>query len=259
MIMRISIEGWEENQLVKGWLDGPDRAQTQAAELLTVELQAGQTVTIKQNPTALKGQRVRVGACAWDGALVLSAYLNAQPSGSFEGLRCVELGAGVGLAGLVLAKLGARVVLTDQPQCIAFANMNIAKNWLRPNMPRKTQEHQHAIGQAEAVPLQWGAPGYLDVVAALSKEPVDVVIATDCIYPDPDGSVPSSEHFMTACAGLCNYSTRVLVTFEARSDELRSALLAAAHAKFSRIQRIPKSDLPVPYRTEHIEMYEMQL
>jgi hypothetical protein len=75
----------EDKQPVRGTLEGVDRAQTQAADLVTVQLQHGQPVTLKQNPTALKGSNVRVGACAWDGAYVLSAYLDAQPPGTFAG------------------------------------------------------------------------------------------------------------------------------------------------------------------------------
>lgn len=75
----------EDKQPVRGTLEGLDRAQTQAADLVTVQLQHGQAVTLKQNPTALKGSNVRVGACAWDGAYVLSAYLDAQPPGAFAG------------------------------------------------------------------------------------------------------------------------------------------------------------------------------
>lgn len=70
---------------MRGILEGLDRAQTQAADLVTVQLQHGEPVTLKQNPTALKGSNIRVGACAWDGAYVLSAYLDAQPQGTFAG------------------------------------------------------------------------------------------------------------------------------------------------------------------------------
>jgi hypothetical protein len=76
----------EDKQPVRGTLEGVDRAQTQAADLVTVRLQHGQPVTLKQNPTALKGSNVRVGACAWDAAYVLSAYLDAQPPGAYAGV-----------------------------------------------------------------------------------------------------------------------------------------------------------------------------
>lgn len=50
-----------------------------------------------------------MGACLWDGALVLAAYLLTLPRRRFFGMRCVELGAGVGTLGIIAAKLGSHV------------------------------------------------------------------------------------------------------------------------------------------------------
>ena len=98
--MLITIEGWdrEDRRPVRGSLTGIDRAQTQAAELVSIQLDAaaGATpVVLKQNPThALRDHAPRVGAVAWDSAYILSSYLDTQPAGSFKELRAVELGAG---------------------------------------------------------------------------------------------------------------------------------------------------------------------
>lgn len=48
---------------------------------------------------------VGVGACLWDGALVLAGFLAAQPRYRYVGARCVELGGGVGLVGMALARM----------------------------------------------------------------------------------------------------------------------------------------------------------
>ena len=40
------------------------------------------------------------------------------------------MGAGVGLVGLTLAKLGANVTLTDKAALLGLLRGNVAKNWL---------------------------------------------------------------------------------------------------------------------------------
>jgi hypothetical protein len=79
---------------------------------------------------------------------------------------------------------------------------------------------------------------------------------------DPDGSCPSSSGFMAAVAALATPGrTRVLTTFETRSDELRQALLAAAAAVPGgcEVVRIQPEQLPEGFRAQHVEIYELQL
>lgn len=101
---------------------------------------------------------MRVGAAVWDGAYVLSAWLDAQPPGTFSGLRCVELGCGLGLVGLVLARLGAAAVyLTDKPTPSALAGPrgNAARNklLLAPTNAGAAAAGQPAAAAAEAAGL----------------------------------------------------------------------------------------------------------
>jgi predicted nicotinamide N-methyase len=270
--MLITIQGWEDGQPVKGDITGVNRAQTQAAELLTVQLSQGKTITVKQNPTALRppgsaaaGEGVRVGCCVWDGAFVLAAWLDAQPAGMFAGKRCVELGAGIGLVGLCLARLGASVVLTDTPSMVVQARLNAAKN----KLAAETPAHLKAAGEGSITvqPLDWEAPDAAAAVAALAAQPVDYVIATDCLYRDPNGKGPQPDgtQLMAAAAGLCtSSSTRVLMTTEVRPEGLQQGLLdaflSAAHAHFSRVERIPVEALPPAFQAaQHVHVYEMGL
>jgi hypothetical protein len=208
------------------------------------------------------------------------------------GLRCVELGAGMGLVGLVLARLGAAVYLTDKPAMTVHARVNAAKNKLlaaaapaAADGPAaaapaatavKQQQQQPAVicpsaGSVTVVGLDWEDTAAAAAAAAriTSQGPIDLIVATDCIYPDPSGTVPSSSGFMAAVQALCSSSsssssskrTRVLVSFEARSDELRHALLGAAAAVPGgcSVRQLEQQQLPEGYRCSHIELYELQL
>ena len=110
------------------------------------------------------------------------------------------------------------------------------------------------------VALQWGAPGFMDVVRQLAgRRPVDWVVATDCTYPDPDGPDPDTEQFMEACAGLCSPETRCLVTFEARGEHLKAVFSLAAHRHFRHVKQLPQRELPQNFQVDHVEVWQLQI
>ena len=105
------------------------------------------------------------GHCVWDAALVLSQFFQlSNRFKSFDNLKVVELGVGVGLVGMTLAAIGARVVLTDQPYCLPLLQTNVDLN---------ASLWRHA---PHVECLQWGqAP-------KVNLKPVDLIVASDIIY-----------------------------------------------------------------------------
>ena len=99
----------------------------------------------------------------------------------------------------------------------------------------------------------------MEQVAGLASQHMDIVVATDCTYIDPDGHTPDDNDFMKACAGLCQANTRCLVTFEDRGTVLRDGFLAAAQTKFTYIKQISRHTLPDNYQLEHIDLWELRL
>jgi len=85
------------------------------------------TVHISQRPKSLSYSQVGVGACLWDGSIVLAANLIAS-SRNFIGSKCIELGAGVGLVSIVLAKLGSQVYATDLGKVLPLLCENVLRN-----------------------------------------------------------------------------------------------------------------------------------
>lgn len=324
--MRITIEGWDpvDKQQVCGHLERVDRAQTQAADIVTVTVSTSQedetaknscssgggnassgsssrgsssmSVVLKQNPTLLqkaKAGQVRVGACVWDSAYVMCAYLEQQVQrGAMQlaGARCAELGAGCGLVGLVTARLGASVMLTDKKDVLVHSRGNAAKNkmlWMpgavgsteRASSSSQTQQQQEQqqkppqqppqqdytgppLGCAGLMPLDWSAPDAGEAAGAVRDAmggPLDYVLASDSIYPDPSGCETNAKGFIDACAALCDSHTLVLVTYEWRLPEVRAALLGAARSRFGHVRILGQDELPEGWRTQHVETFEMRL
>lgn len=68
-------------------------------------------------------------AKVWPASLILGAFLARAPLP--DGAELLEIGAGVGLYGLLAAKRGARVLITDaDPHALLFARAAILKNGL---------------------------------------------------------------------------------------------------------------------------------
>lgn len=114
-------------------------------------------------------------------------------------------------------------------------------------------------GKADVAILEWGRGQYMQGVANLACKPIDLVVATDCIYIDPDGNTPDVNHFMEACAGLCQANTKCFVTYEDRGTVLRNGFFTAACTKFRYVKQIHRQTLPTNYQLEHIDVWELRL
>ncbi|RQM18930.1 hypothetical protein B5M09_009401 [Aphanomyces astaci] len=106
------------------------------------------------------------GHLVWDAALVLADYMQQVYSKSTDlsCCRAVELGAGIGLVGMVLSALGCmEVTLTDQPYCLPLLDKNVDANF-GPAGPRPLVKA-----------LQWGED-------ATDGSQVDLIVASDVLY-----------------------------------------------------------------------------
>ena len=106
------------------------------------------------------------GAHVWSAALSLAECLAREKIAA--GTRVLELGAGCGLPGLVMARThGASVTLTDVPWLLPL---------LRVNVDEKFDDSEHS--RPTVATLRWGST---TDVEALSTQP-DIVIGSDIIY-----------------------------------------------------------------------------
>lgn len=258
MHLELSFERWEDGELVRKRITEPNRWEVHSAE--EVEVVLGELrFRILQQPQQLAGaginpDKLGVAAALWDGALVLAGYLAAQPHYRYLGMRCVELGAGVGLVGLALAAMGARVTITDVDKVLPLMHQNLEANGYG-----TTKGPQEGKGWAEAAELEWGKPGWMETIVAPLAERgvVDLVVAADCCYIDQDGKSPSTPAFVETCAGLCGPKTRCLVSFERRAPEVRACLIQEAGKRFKRVKQVPLSQVPKALRLEYVDIWEL--
>lgn len=100
----------------------------------------------------------------WDSSIVMAKYFERW-SDRWSGKRCLDLSAGCGLVGIVLARLGAHVILTD-----LLPNLPLLVDNCKANVP------DDEAGSATVQEHRWGQN-----LADLG-EPFDVIVACDVMY-----------------------------------------------------------------------------
>jgi len=102
----------------------------------------------------------------WPCASVLAKYVYSRRS-YLTHRHVLELGCGTSLPGIIAAKLGAMVTLTDLPACLKRAHESCRVNGLT-DIP--------VLG------ITWG----IFNAELLSIGPVDVILGSDCFYDTKD-------------------------------------------------------------------------
>ncbi|XP_014233390.1 protein-lysine methyltransferase METTL21D-like [Trichogramma pretiosum] len=122
----------------------------------------GKTLTFRQNILG------RTNVVVWDASIVLASYLDR--SCRFEnwlcGKRVLELGAGLGCAGLTAACYGAHVVLTDLDDALPYTEKTARQN---------RNEYEKCGGTVDCRVLKWGKEIDLDF------QP-EIILVSDCVY-----------------------------------------------------------------------------
>jgi predicted nicotinamide N-methyase len=162
-------------------------------------LHTGAILTRDDEERFLTGDQPRVpyGIVIWPAAIALAhEIVQRQSLFAGGGARVLELGAGIGLPGIVAASLGARIVQTDtQPVALHVCKMNAERNNL-------TSSIEHRVADW----TQWN-----------DEERYDVILGSDIIYAEsmqphlrrifeanlaPKGTLLISDPFRKASIGL---------------------------------------------------------
>ena len=154
------------------------------------------------------------GGAVWEGAQLLSRLLIAQPASLWQRRkRVLELGAGVGLVGLVAAELGAReVTLTDQVVFVAQHNLVNAGGLSAAARERVSVRR-----------LKWGEAEDL----ASAQGPYDLLLGSDIMYdPNLYDALAETIIALTAADGEV-----LLVTREGSPTDTAATLEAAFYGR----------------------------
>ena len=121
-----------------------------------------------------------IGRTVWKSATMLASFFESNVDtqsiprlSSIEGLNVLELGAGMGLTGLVLACKAKRVVLTDHPSHLEQLEHSYNVN--------KTLYRDEDV--VSVCSLNWGeAEREIESSPVLSSLNFDLIVASDCVY-----------------------------------------------------------------------------
>eukprot|EP00435_Cladocopium_sp_Y103_P050572 s1597_g15.t1 len=227
---------------------------------------AGRSIRIAQN-RARQGELGVTGCCVWDAAVVLARYLEWAEelrSGSksevqgvqavqdaVHGRKCLELGAGCGLAGLAAAALGGLVTVTDREETLSLLERNV-KDFAAEHC-RSSEQRPRRKGKVTAsIAVDMGATGrlecphaeYLDWSEPLELEQVDgkpyeVILAADCLY-SLDGATALASVVKSLCCKPESpaFHANVILSQELRAPEVLESFLEQVLPAF-RIFRLP--------------------
>ena len=173
----------------------------------------------------------------WECGVVLAMFLEwreASGEAGLAGKRVLELGSGLGVAGLSAALLGASVVLTDLGDVV-------------PRTAERVAAHASLVadagGAATTRALDWREPGD---VAALGD--FDVVLAADAVYTEA-----ALGPFVTTLDAVCQ--DEAYVCHKKRHDRVDDALELELRARFD-FKRVDKVH-PL-YRAHYIDVYHLK-
>ena len=193
---------------------------------------AGGELSIRQDHTV-----ANTGGCVWDTSFVLARW--AEPRiGEWRAsldpprpLRVVEVGAGCGLLGAALARLGCEVLVTEQPSAMANLRANVEAN--------QPPASSSGGGSLAAAQLSWADEG--EVAAAAARGPWDLLVGTDVVY-----SAEAVEPLLRALHACARKATVVWLCLQEREPAATARLRCLAPRFFARVSEVAlgADDLP---------------
>eukprot|EP00928_Gymnodinium_smaydae_P078637 TRINITY_DN62747_c0_g1_i1.p1 TRINITY_DN62747_c0_g1~~TRINITY_DN62747_c0_g1_i1.p1 ORF type:complete len:341 (-),score=85.49 TRINITY_DN62747_c0_g1_i1:44-1066(-) len=165
--------------------------------------------------SVLQCPEVGIGGRVWPVSVLLATELERRlASEARTRCRVLELGSGCGLVGLLLARLGHDVLLTDTPALQRLLSENVAAN---------AANVAAASGRASAGILAWGdLNDARRIVAESGGAPFDLVVGADVTY-----LAHVRQKVMDTLSWVCGPNTLVVLAHAAREDETPERVVEA--------------------------------
>jgi predicted nicotinamide N-methyase len=182
---------------------------------------AGHVLNLQQN---LNCPGAGTAGCVWDGAVLLSRFLERHASEWVRNRSVLELGSGIGLAGIAAGVLGARrVVLTDLGENLELLERNV----------RNSQAQWKAGGCQEMLcrECDWTRPPE----RLTSDDGFDVILVADCVWMEHlvDPLLATVGTFVEWAPKSCD--VRVLFSYQRRGRSTDDRFWAGLRQRFAAV------------------------
>lgn len=232
---------------------------------------SGRDLNIRQSPTLLSSNREggTTGAVVWKITPLFAQWITSNSNILFrlsvldESSIALELGSGIsGVVAIALARRIGRYIATDQEYVFKLLKANIEDNSPKGTGSGSSIAKHHGKAQVkngsarvrskiEVLGLDWESslasnlPAMMGTDSAEVFQPIDAVIACDCIYNES-----LIDPFVRTCADICQLAnacsaekpTLCIVAQQLRSDMVFVAWLKAFHKLF-KVWKMPDDHL----------------
>lgn len=207
----------------------------------------GITLQLAQDPSSNN-----LGTTVWDASIVLAKYIEKNSRrGDFSrakvrGRRVLELGAGMGLAGMAMALLGCDVAFTDIGDVLLLLRHNVEQNVSPAALKlRDAAWAAQEVGSCRVASLDWADPACY----AAFQPPYDFILAADCVYSEL--AVP---HLLATVLHMGGLRTQTIVTNEFRSQAVHDIFMEQFGRHFT-IRRVQAGKMDPNYQHPLIHIY----
>ncbi|OQS05964.1 dimethyladenosine transferase [Thraustotheca clavata] len=183
----------------------------------------GDVLTLIQDP-----QSSVLGSTVWDSSKCFIKFMEKHRESLFdvsflqhkrkkEKINVLELGAGCGLAGIAMAKLGFHVVLTDVGDVLEWLEQNVALNF----------NEEECLTRIFTREYSWGT-SYEAIQSILPKTPpFDVILCADVLY-----DAVAVKPLIQSILALTNRKSVIYIANERRSPSVREEFFKYLNAHF---------------------------